>query len=132
MSDTNKPINKKLLEDTITEMMKQYYKKWNRYDNTEPLKGGKNADYIKILDKMDPNILQVSIIYKNPEGEPIIVSKYMSSTVTTPTDFPEDKTAEGTPDKVSIQSISKVFSLGLALQKHTPEFMFLISRIILF
>ena len=115
-------MNLNNLDIILNNLMNHYYSKWNQ---PESIGGGKNADYISILGDMDPNILQVTIIsIDNPKKKPIIVSKYMSSKYKSPLNFnSSDNTNTNNPEMVSIQSISKVFTLGLALKKHSIEFM---------
>src|SRR5262249_55303056 len=64
------------------------------YDKYKPLHEGKNADYIPALAKVDPNLFGIALI--TPDGR-----VYTAGDVTS---------------QVSIQSISKVFTLARVLQ----------------
>ena len=80
---------------------KIYDKLKGRYDNA------KNADYIPILKNMDPNIFQISIypVKNNSYG-------FESKIHNVGNFIDEDKNKI----EVSIQSVSKVFNLGLAIK----------------
>ena len=62
------------------------------------LKEGKNADYIPVLARVDPNLFGIAVI--GPDGK-----AYMAGDVTT---------------EVSIQSISKVFTMARVIQDRGP------------
>jgi glutaminase len=93
-------INKKLNLQEIIE--KIYNKLKGRYQNA------KNADYIPILKDMDPNIFQISVypIKNNSYG---FESKHYNVG-----DFIDKN---GDKIEVTIQSVSKVFNLALAIKK---------------
>ena len=66
---------------------------YNKLKNT---KGGKNADYIKELSNVNPNLYAISIY--TVDGEKFDIGDYK--------------------EEFSIQSCSKIFTLALALEKH--------------
>ena len=66
---------------------------YNKLKNT---KGGKNADYIKELSNVNPNLYAISIY--TVDGEQFDIGDYK--------------------EEFSIQSCSKIFTLALALEKH--------------
>jgi glutaminase len=69
------------------------------YAKFKDLKEGKNADYIPALAKVDPNLFGIAIVM--PDGK-----VYTAGDVTT---------------EVSIQSISKVFTMAQVIQEQGPE-----------
>jgi len=65
------------------------------YDKYKTLQEGKNADYIPALAKVDPNLFGIALV--TPDGQIF--------------------TAGDTTTEVSIQSISKVFTLALVMEQ---------------
>ncbi len=92
-------LNSSLLASELTptkinEVLKEAYKKYKGD------MGGKNADYIKALDIVDPNIFGITLIDKNGK-----VYEYGN-----------------TKEVVSIQSISKVFTAALVMSEQGSKF----------
>jgi len=73
----------------------------NIYKNCKKIKGGKNASYIPALSKVNPSLYAISIC--TVDGEQYNIGDY--STL------------------FSIQSVSKIFSLALALDKYGSEYL---------
>jgi glutaminase len=69
----------------------------NIYNKLKPLKIGKNAEYIPELKKVNPNIYSISVC--NISGESYDIGDYNT--------------------EIAIESVSKVFTLALALKKHS-------------
>ncbi|HOB52621.1 MAG TPA: glutaminase A [Acidobacteriota bacterium] len=69
------------------------------YEKFKGLQEGKNADYIPALAKVDPNLFGIAVI--GPDGK-----VYAAGDLTT---------------EVSIQSISKVFTMALVMQQQGPD-----------
>ena len=69
------------------------------YQKYKNLKEGKNADYIPALAKVDPNIFGIALV--TPDGKTYTIGDVKS--------------------EVSIQSISKVFSLAIVLEQSGAE-----------
>ena len=71
----------------------------NAFNQFKTLKEGKNADYIPALAKVDPNLFGIALI--TVDGK-----VYTAGDVST---------------EVSIQSISKVFTMAQVIQEQGPE-----------
>ena len=72
----------------------------NAYNKNKDLKEGKNADYIKELAKVDPNVFGIAIV--TADGQ-----VYTKGDLKT---------------QVSIQSISKVFTMAKVIEENGPKF----------
>jgi glutaminase len=81
------------LENDIKNHMKNHMKK--TYDTLKNVKGGKNADYIPELKKVNPNLYAISIF--TIDGKSYNIGDYKK--------------------EIAIESCSKVFTLSLALEK---------------
>jgi len=83
-------LTKKQINKVITEA----------YNKFKGDMGGKNADYIKALDEVDPNLFGITMV--DTDGNVYEIGK--------------------TKEKVSIQSISKVFTLALVMSEKGDKF----------
>ena len=81
------------LENDIKNNIKNHIKK--TYDTFKNVKGGKNADYIPELKKVNPNLYAISIF--TIDGKSYNIGDYKK--------------------EIAIESCSKVFTLSLALEK---------------
>lgn len=84
-------LNKKNIENTLNEA----------FDKFKDLKEGKNADYIKELANVDPNIFGIALV--TADG-----AVYTKGDITS---------------MVSIQSISKVFTMAKVIEQEGPQFL---------
>lgn len=84
-------LNKKNIENTLNEAFNKF----------KDLKEGKNADYIKELANVDPNIFGIALI--TADG-----AVYTKGDITS---------------MVSIQSISKVFTMAKVIEQEGPQFL---------
>ncbi|WP_343545099.1 glutaminase A [Flavobacterium movens] len=84
-------LNKQNIENTLNEAFNKF----------KDLKEGKNADYIKELANVDPNIFGIAIV--TSEG-----AVYTKGDITS---------------MVSIQSISKVFTMAKVIEQEGPQFL---------
>lgn len=84
-------LNKKIIENTLNEAFNKF----------KDLKEGKNADYIKELANVDPNIFGIALV--TADG-----AVYTKGDITS---------------MVSIQSISKVFTMAKVIEEEGPQFL---------
>ena len=84
-------LNKKIIENTLNEAFNKF----------KDLKEGKNADYIKELANVDPNIFGIALV--TADG-----AVYTKGDITS---------------MVSIQSISKVFTMAKVIEQEGPQFL---------
>lgn len=85
-----------LIKSKLQAIFNKYQNKWNIIDSDEKIH---NANYIPILNEFDSNIFQITIIPTSGKNKGKIIS------------------ISNSDSKVSIQSVSKVFTLGLALKR---------------
>ena len=84
-------LNKKIIENTLNEAFNKF----------KDLKEGKNADYIKELANVDPNIFGIALV--TADGAVYTKGDIISM--------------------VSIQSISKVFTMAKVIEEEGPQFL---------